>query len=48
MENYDEAEKYFLSNKEKFQSIDKQNEAQKILTDYKDRLGLSGLYRLYK
>ena len=48
MKDYDEAEKYFNSNKEKFRSSDKQNEAQQMLIDHKNRLGLSGLYRLYK
>ena len=48
MKDYDGAKKYFNSNKEKFRSSIKQNEAQTILIDYQNRLGLSGLYRLYK
>tara|TARA_Y100001960_G_C14675331_1_gene828197 strand:- start:214 stop:984 length:771 start_codon:yes stop_codon:yes gene_type:complete len=48
MKDYDEAEKYFDSNKGKFRSSEKQNEAEQMLIDHKKRLGLSGLYRLYK
>ena len=48
MGNYSEAEIYFESNKKNFNDIQNQFEAKRILTDYKDGLGLSGFYRLYK
>ena len=48
MEEYEEAEKYFNSNKEKFRNPSKQKEAEEMLADYQKGLGFSGLYRLYK
>jgi len=48
MENYSKAEIYFESNELNFNSSKNKIEAKGMLEDYKNRLGFSGLYRLYK
>ena len=48
MDDYDKAKRYFDTNKTTFRSSDKLKEAEEILTEYKDGLGISGYYRLYK
>ena len=48
MGDYDKALDYFELNNKKFIDIKNRDEAEQILIDYKNRLGFSGLYRLYK
>jgi len=48
MDEYNEAKKYFELNKDNFNSNVKMKEAESILIDYKDGIGLSGLFRLYR
>jgi outer membrane protein assembly factor BamD len=48
MGDYDRANNYFIDNKINFNSSKYKDEAKDILEDYKNGLGLSGLYRLYK
>ena len=48
MNNHDEARKYFDINKENFKNEKKLKEAENLLIQYKDRLGFSGYFRLYK
>ena len=48
MDDYNKAAVYFDSNKSKFKSEKKLEEAQKILSKYKDSMGISGYFRLYR
>lgn len=46
--NYESAKSYYDENKDNFIKKEYNDEAKSILNDYKDGLGFSGLYRLYK
>ena len=46
--NYEDAKLYYEENKDNFIKKEFKAEAKSILKDYKDGLGFSGLYRLYK
>ena len=48
MKDYNRANEYFLNNKATFKESHKLNEAEEMLNEYKDGIGLSGYYRLYK
>ena len=48
MKDYNKATEYFLNNKTTFKELYKLNEAKEMLNEYKDGIGLSGYYRLYK
>ena len=48
MEDYDKAKNYFEINKNNFNSDEKVLEAEMILNEYEDGLGIKGLFRLYK
>ena len=48
MKDYDKAVEYFSNNKGTFKYSRNLKEAEKILNDHKDGLGISGYYRLYK
>tara|TARA_Y100001934_G_C12258519_1_gene728797 strand:- start:213 stop:986 length:774 start_codon:yes stop_codon:yes gene_type:complete len=48
MGQHDKAKEYFELNKSNFNNSNYQTEAQDMLEDYKNRLGFSGLRRLYK
>ena len=48
MKDYDKAVEYFNNNKDSFKSSHRLEEAQKMLDEYKNGLGISGYYRLYK
>ena len=48
MDQHDKAKEYFELNKSNFNNSNHQTEAQDMLEDYKNRLGFSGLRRLYK
>ena len=48
MDNYEKSVEYFNTNKEQFKNENKLKEAEKILSEYENGIGLSGYYRLYK
>ena len=48
MDDYNQADIYLNSNQNKFKSNQKLKEAQKLLSNYKDGIGLSGYFRLYR
>jgi len=48
MKDYQQAKNYFDKNKSTFKSSDSLKEAEKVLNEYRDGLGISGYYRLYK
>tara|TARA_B100001750_G_C15350122_1_gene516758 strand:- start:32 stop:811 length:780 start_codon:yes stop_codon:yes gene_type:complete len=48
MGDFEEAKKYFDINKQNFKNDKKLKEAENLLVKYKDRLGFSGYFRLYK
>lgn len=48
MDDYNQAKLYFESNQLNFNNLSNKIEAEEILKDYKNGLGFSGLYRLYK
>ena len=48
MHDYNAAKEYFELNKKNFNNQENQIEAKKILDDYKNGLGFSGFYRLYR
>ena len=47
-EDYDQAKAYYDQVSSTFISDKKNKEAKDVLSDYKNGLGLSGYYRLYK
>ena len=48
IDNYEKSVEYFNANKEQFKNENKLKEAEKILSEYKNGIGFSGYYRLYK
>ena len=48
MKDYNKAVEYFNNNKNTFKSSSNLEKAEKILDEYKNGLGISGYYRLYK
>ena len=48
MDDYDNAFNYYNDNKDSFTSKEKQEEAESVLSKYKNKIGLSGYYRLYR
>lgn len=48
IDDYNQAETYYNEISSTFISNDKNNEAKELLSNYKNGLGLSGYYRLYK
>ena len=48
MKDYDSAVGYFNKNKTSFRSPNSLKEAEEILNEYKNGIGISGYYRLYK
>ena len=48
MKDYDSAVGYFNNNKTSFRSPNSLKEAEEILNEYKNGIGISGYYRLYK
>ena len=48
MDNYEKSVEYFNTNKDQFKNENKLKEAEKILSEYKNGMGFSGYYRLYK